>query len=56
MTLESVLIEQRLMHFAIEAARDGIVIAEAQGADMPIVYANEAFSRMTGFEPDEVIG
>jgi PAS domain S-box-containing protein len=54
--LESMLIEQRLMHFAIEAARDRIVIADAQTTDMPIVYSNEAFSRMTGFEPDEVIG
>lgn len=44
---------------ALEAADDPIVITEANPLDPPgprIVWVNQAFSRMTGYERDEVIG
>ncbi len=45
--------ELRLSHSALEAAADGIVITELDGA---VVWANPAFTRMTGYELGEVIG
>lgn len=46
----------RLRNRAIEASSQGIVIVDAQAEDMPIIYANPAFSRITGYDADEVIG
>ncbi|GGN11226.1 PAS domain-containing protein [Halarchaeum nitratireducens] len=50
--------EQRLRLFrrGIEAASQGITIADAEADDTPIIYANEAFHRITGYDTDEVIG
>jgi two-component system cell cycle response regulator len=39
-----------------DAAPEGIVICEAGGADNPVVYANAAFARLTGFEIAELLG
>jgi PAS domain S-box-containing protein len=48
--------ELRLSNQAIAASSDGIVIADARKADMPITYVNPAFERLTGYEAQEVIG
>ncbi|WP_152040526.1 PAS domain-containing protein [Salinigranum salinum] len=40
---------------ALDAVDAGVVISEAT-EDTPIVYVNEGFTRMTGYDPDEVIG
>jgi PAS domain S-box-containing protein len=34
----------------------GITIADARRPDLPLIYANEAFLRLTGYERDAVIG
>lgn len=54
--LKQSLIENNLQARAMEAAQQGIVIVDAQDADMPILYSNQAFSNMTGYEYQEVIG
>jgi len=41
---------------AIEAAAQGITIADAQQEDAPLVYANDAFERITGYPPADVLG
>jgi adenylate cyclase len=41
---------------AIAASIVGIVIAEATLPDMPLIYVNPAFERMTGYSANEVIG
>ena len=48
--------ELRLSNQAIAASSNGIVIADAREPDMPIIYINPAFERMTGYEAEEVIG
>ncbi len=48
--------ELRLSNQAIAASSNGIVIADAREPDMPIIYINPAFERMTGYEAQEVIG
>ena len=41
---------------ALEAAGNGIIIADAQDADLPITFSNEAFSQITGYKRTEVLG
>ena len=41
---------------AIDAASNGFIIVDAQVEDMPIVYANQGFWKLTGFKPDEIVG
>ena len=46
----------RLLQRAIEAADNGILIADARVPNLPIVYANPAFEAMTGYSIAEVTG
>ena len=48
--------ELRLLQRSVEASINGIVIVDAKLADMPIVYVNEAFERITGYSRSEVMG
>lgn len=41
---------------ALEAAGNGIIIVDAQQPELPILYANEAFSKITGYSRSEVLG
>lgn len=45
-----------LKNRALEAAGNGIIIADVQQPDMPITYSNSAFSRMTGYKKSEILG
>ncbi len=50
---------QKLLESVITNTNDAILITEAEPFNEPgprIVYVNEAFTRMTGYLPDEVIG
>ncbi len=49
---------QRLHLFgrAIDAAAQGITIADAQQEDEPLIYANEAFEQITGYSTAETLG
>lgn len=46
----------RLRERAIESSRNGIVIVDLGLPDIPIVYVNPAFERITGYTAAEVIG
>ncbi|ABB57746.1 GGDEF and EAL domain-containing protein [Synechococcus elongatus] len=46
----------RLWLRAIESTGNSIIIADAQQPDMPIIYVNPAFEKITGFSAAEVIG
>jgi len=48
--------ELRMKTRAIDEARIGIVIADASDPDSPLVYVNEGFERVTGYDADEAIG
>ncbi|HBD21086.1 MAG TPA: diguanylate cyclase [Arenimonas sp.] len=45
-----------LLQRAVESSMNGIVIADAQAPDMPIIYVNPSFERMTGYTTEQVIG
>lgn len=40
----------------LDAAPEGVVVCEAKSPDHPVVYANEAFERLSGFSADELLG
>jgi PAS domain S-box-containing protein len=49
----------RLLQSVVVHTNDAILITEAEPIDEPgprILYVNEAFTRMTGYAPDEVVG
>ncbi len=41
---------------AVECARNGIVITDPSRVDNPIIYANPAFSQLTGYATEQIIG
>lgn len=45
-----------LLERGIQATPNGVVMAHATQPDMPLIYANEAFCRLTGYTPLEVLG
>jgi len=49
----------RLLESAVTHANDAVVITDASQVEFPgpaIIYVNEAFTAMTGYRPEEVIG
>ena len=46
----------RLFSGAIEATLDGVMLTDARRPDHPIIYINPAFTQITGWEAEEVIG
>lgn len=55
-TLRQVAEQNQLLAQAVEAASDGVVIADATQPDNPVIYANPAFTRITGYSLQEAIG
>lgn len=45
-----------LRNRALEAAGNGILIADALQPDTPIIFSNAAFQKMTGYSEEEVLG
>ncbi len=41
---------------AVAAASDGVIITDPNQPDNPIIYLNPAFSKVTGYQPEEVMG
>ncbi|MGQ9860752.1 MAG: PAS domain S-box protein [Thiobacillaceae bacterium] len=46
----------RLLARALEASVDGIAISDAGQPDVPLIYVNPAFERMTGYSREELLG
>ncbi|MFA9459476.1 PAS domain-containing protein [Thiohalorhabdus methylotrophus] len=46
----------RILRRAVDAAPNGILITDNTRPDNPIVYANPAFERMTGYTAGEILG
>ena len=46
----------RVLGRAVEATRNGVLITDPNRPDNPIVYANPAFERITGYAPEEAMG
>ncbi|WP_116473450.1 sensor domain-containing phosphodiesterase [Zobellella maritima] len=46
----------QILQRSVEASSNGIIIADARRPDLPIVYANPAFERISGYPEAEVLG
>jgi diguanylate cyclase (GGDEF)-like protein/PAS domain S-box-containing protein len=46
----------RVLERAIESTTNGVLISDARRPDMPTVYINAAFERMTGYGFDDIVG
>ncbi|MHB8921516.1 MAG: PAS domain-containing protein [Halothiobacillus sp.] len=49
------MLDSKLLQKAVDASNDGIVIAEQEGSDNILIYANAAFEHLTGFTADEIL-
>lgn len=49
------MINAKLLQLVIEASNDGIVVAEREGEDNILIYANPAFERLTGYTVDDIL-
>lgn len=45
-----------ILQRSIEVSLNGIVIVDAQAPDLPVLYANPPFLRITGYDMEEVMG
>ncbi|WP_311971617.1 PAS domain-containing protein [Pseudomonas baltica] len=49
------MINANLLQLMVNASNDGIVIAEQEGEDNILIYANPAFERLTGYSANETL-
>lgn len=49
------MINAKLLQLVIDASNDGIVVAEQEGDDNILIYANPAFQRLTGYPVDDIL-
>jgi len=49
------MISAKLLQLVIDAAQDGIVVAEQEGDDNILIYVNPAFETMTGYSSTETL-
>lgn len=49
------MINAKLMQLVVNASNDGIVVAEREGKDKPLIYVNPAFERLTGYSLDDIL-
>ncbi len=48
--------KMRLLQRSVEASHNGVLICDAQAEDLPIIYTNPAFERITGYSAAEALG
>ncbi|MDH1262007.1 PAS domain-containing protein [Pseudomonas sp. GD03944] len=49
------MINAKLLQLVIEASNDGIVVAEQEGEDNILIYANPAFQQLTGYPSEDIL-
>ena len=49
------MINAKLLQLVVDASNDGIVVAEQEGDDNILIYANAAFERLTGYKRDDIL-
>lgn len=49
------MINAQLLQLVVDASNDGIVVAEQEGEDNILIYANPAFERLTGYSNDDIL-
>nr|WP_242043383.1 PAS domain S-box protein [Leptolyngbya sp. FACHB-671] len=54
--MRDIAVENLRLARVVAATSEGILITDPNQPDNPIIYANPAFSRITGYESEEIIG
>lgn len=49
------MIDSKLLEKLVDAANDGVVVAEKEGDDTILIYVNKAFELLTGYTSDEIL-
>ncbi|ARU89568.1 PAS domain-containing protein [Pseudomonas sp. M30-35] len=49
------MISAKLLQLVVDASNDGIVVAEQEGDDNILIYANPAFEALTGYSSDDIL-
>lgn len=49
------MINAKLLQLVVDASNDGIVVAEQEGDDNILIYANKAFGELTGYANEEIL-
>ncbi len=49
------MINAKLLQLVVDASNDGIVVAEQEGDDNILIYANPAFERLNGYRVDYIL-
>lgn len=49
------MISAKLLQLMVDASNDGVVVAEEEGDDNILIYANPAFQRLTGYAPEDIL-
>jgi PAS domain S-box-containing protein len=49
------MINAKLLQLVVDASNDGIVVAEQEGEDNILIYANQAFEALTGYAVDDIL-
>jgi len=49
------MIDATLLEKLVDAANDGVVVAEKEGEDNILIYVNKAFELLTGYSADEIL-
>jgi len=49
------MLDANLLKKAVNASTDGIVIAEQEGSDNILIYANRAFGELTGYSEEDTL-
>lgn len=49
------MINAKLLQLVVDASNDGIVVAEQEGEDNILIYANKAFEALTGYHVDDIL-
>jgi len=49
------MINAKLLQLMVEHSNDGIVVAEQEGRDSILIYANPAFERLTGYSAEDIL-
>lgn len=55
-TLSAKNIDLKLLEYAINSSSCAITIADARTKDMPLIYINKTFEKITGYKKSEVLG
>ncbi|MGY4527144.1 PAS domain S-box protein [Pseudomonas sp. TE21394] len=49
------MINAKLLQLMVNNSNDGIVVAEQEGTDSILIYANPAFERLTGYRKEDIL-